>query len=159
MSACTLIPGTNCLLITWLCLQPAPCNSVNICGKIQHPQRSPCSREFSTKACWGFTGGTGSPSNGPLHCLAAPWFILRRILKGRILPFFSKYGCSLWKRCSADSVGFSVNPRRDQRFALKSLSSNRGMDKGKCLHNLFANQIFTVTRRSGEVGSKDNPRF
>lgn len=71
------------------------------------------------------------------------------------VPFFSKYVCSLWNWCSADSVGFSINPRRDQHFALKSLSSNRGWIKGNvCTISLQIKSLtwrITLERWGGKI--------
>lgn len=54
---------------------------------------------------------------------------------------------------------FQYKSQESSAFCFKISELKQRMDKGKCLHNLFANQIFTVARHSGEVGRKDNPRF
>lgn len=105
-----------------------------------------------TSGC-GFAEVTGSFSNDHLGSLAAwcSWAYFEESL----LPSLSKCGCRLWNWCSADSFGFSVNPRRDQHVALKSLSSsNRGIKRNVCTISLQIKSLtlrVALRRRRGKI--------
>lgn len=148
-------PHSHHVLMTWVWLELTPCSSVNADNNIQHPLEVWWFLALvykQSKTC--FQGpGMGLLTTNPLSLLG---LLPMGWLQTESALVLSKYRCSLWNWFSADSFGFSINPRRDQHFALKSLSSsNWGMDKGKCLHNLFANQIckscIALKRHKGDI--------